>query len=535
MKFRYDKEDEKLIVSESTRIEYHQIKIWLTRKIKGWKFQPAVKAGLWNGEVSHFENGKINMGLWKECFKACKEINTTFNIENKEEFPLNRNVSLDDLKSFCQNFFKYHKIKDKDGNWNDYMPYDYQIETAYKILKNRYCLGEVATSGGKSLIISIIIFYILKKENPDAKFLIIVPSLSLVTQFYNNLVENNWGFNYIDKLDINSCKLNVEVPEDYSPCNIRMEEIMSETPRISSGNPNIYIGTYQSLVKRDKKFFEQFHTIACDEAHQAKSASLKSILKKTFKTAYNRFGVSGTFPSSDTLEILEVQSVLGPIITEISASELVKSGTITPMTIKATILNHNQKDINDRLSYIRKQGGGSNAFKFEKEFIHQSEKRLDFIKKIVEKCDKNVLLLFHTIEYGKKIFEKLKSELPDKEFFYIDGEVSGKKREIIKQEMEKVDDKVKVAIASFGTIGTGWSIKNLHYLIMVDSFKSDVIILQAIGRILRLFVGKERAVIFDIVDVFSDEMNNILYNHYRERLKIYTNKKYPLKEIKIKL
>jgi hypothetical protein len=32
---------------------------------------------------------------------------------------------------------------------------------AYKILKNRYCMAEVATSGGKSLIISIIIFYIL--------------------------------------------------------------------------------------------------------------------------------------------------------------------------------------------------------------------------------------------------------------------------------------------------------------------------------------------------------------------------------------
>ena len=38
-----------------------------------------------------------------------------------------------------------------------------------KILKNRYCLGQVATSGGKSLIVSIVFFYILENIDPDAK------------------------------------------------------------------------------------------------------------------------------------------------------------------------------------------------------------------------------------------------------------------------------------------------------------------------------------------------------------------------------
>jgi hypothetical protein len=37
-----------------------------------------------------------------------------------------------------------------------------------------------------------------------------------------------------------------------------------------------------------------------------------------------------------------------------------------------------------------------------------------------------------------KIFEKLKSEIPEKEFFYIDGEVNNKNREHIKKEMEKL-------------------------------------------------------------------------------------------------
>ena len=31
----------------------------------------------------------------------------------------------------------------------------------------------------------------------------------------------------------------------------------------------------------------------------------------------------------------------------------------------------------------------------------------NFMKKIVEKCDKNTLVLFHSIEYGQKILNKL--------------------------------------------------------------------------------------------------------------------------------
>ena len=232
---------------------------------------------------------------------------------------------------------------------------------------------------------------------------------------------------------------------------IRIEEIMSDAPRNNSlsSDPNVYIGTYQSLVKRDKLFFQKFHTVVCDEAHLSKSSSLKSILSKTFKYAYNRFGVSGTFPQEDSSEILAIQSVLGPIITEVSASDLVKAGTITPMEIKAIIMNHNEKEINDRLKFVRSKGAGAEAFRYEKDFIQQSNKRLELIKKIVDKCDNNVLLLFHTIEYGKKIFDKLRLESPDKEFYYIDGEVSGKKREEIKKEMETTK-KVEYTILNFG-------------------------------------------------------------------------------------
>ena len=266
MNFRYDPNEEKLIVQDSTRIEYHQLNLWLTRHVKGYRFMPAFKMGVWNGQQSYFDNGKVSLGLWRECLKSCKEIGVTFNIENKDEFPLNRDVTLESVKEFCDDFFKDHKMRDRNtGEWVPFKPYDYQIETAYKILKNRYCMAEVATSGGKSLIISIVIFYTLRNIDPKAKFLIIVPSITLVTQFYDNIVEYNLGVNNI--LEMREKKVDHILNDSHLPCDIRIEEVMSERPRKWSGtlDANIYIGTYQSLEKWPKEFFKQFHTVVTDE------------------------------------------------------------------------------------------------------------------------------------------------------------------------------------------------------------------------------------------------------------------------------
>ena len=538
MKFRYDKSSEEIVVTSATRIEYHQLDLWLTRHVKGYRYMPAFKMGVWNGQQSYFKNGRINLGLWKEAMKGCKEIEASFILENKEDFPLNRDVTLDSVKQFCEEFFKFHKVKTKSGEWIPFMPYDHQIESAFKILKNRYCMAEVATSGGKSLIISIVMFYTLKHIKPDAKFLIIVPSITLVTQFYDNILEYNWGINTL--LEMREKKIDSIVNPDakYSPCEIRVEEVMSERPRKFSGSqdPNVYIGTYQSLEKWPKEFFQQFHTVVTDEAHGAKAKTITTILKHTFGYAYSRYGVSGTFPEDDTCEILTIQSVLGPKITEVSANELKEKGIITPMDIKAVIMNHNDREFDERMQLIKKGGNGKDAFELEKAYIHQSDKRIEFIKKIVDKCDSNTLLLFHTIEYGQRIFETLKSSLIDKEFFYIDGEVSGKKREEIKKQMEVTDGKVKVLVASYGTLSTGVSINAIFNVIFADSFKSEQIIIQSIGRALRLHSDKKKAIIFDLVDVFvPDNMSNILFRHFKEREKFYIKREYPYKVIKINL
>ncbi|CAG7580919.1 MAG: DNA helicase UvsW [uncultured marine phage] len=532
MKFKYDKDTEKLIVREASTLEYNQMKIWLSRYVKGYKFMPAFKRGVWSGKIDHFHDGQVNMGLWKECFKGLLEVGCKFELENKKDFPLNRDVTLEKVTKFCEKFFKDHKIKKKDGEVVDFMPYDYQIETAYKILNNRYCLGEVATSGGKSLILSIVFFYTLTHVEPDAKFLLIVPSISLVTQFYDNLVEYNLGFQEND-----------EDPQNQNPVELRIQEIMSDKPRKYSGvgDPNVYIACYQSLAKKDNwddEFFEQLHTVAVDEAHQCKATSLITILERTFGHAYNRFGVSGTFPDDMSAEILTIGSVLGPVVNSIKARKLQAEGKISHVKIKQIHLNHDDPDFNQTLIDVRKlPNQGARAYQLEGEYIRHSDKRMDFVSKLVQKCKSNTLVLFNIIEYGTRLKEKLIEDLDESiEILYIDGSVKKKQREEIKSKMELTDGVTRVLVATYGTLSTGVSINNLHNIVLAESFKSEQRIIQSIGRALRLHETKDKAIIFDLIDCFTEaNQRNAFYRHGKERATMYRKHGYPFDTMKFVL
>ena len=206
------------------------------------------------------------------------------------------------------------------------------------------------------------------------------------------------------------------------------------------------------------------------------------------------------------------------------------------MEVKVLVMNHADASFSEKLNAIRKGGFGKEAHLLEKDYIHVSGKRLDIITKIVNKCESNSLVLFHSIEYGTKLFNTLKEALPDKEFFYIDGQVRNKEREEIKKQMENTDDGVKVLVASYGTLSTGVSINAIFNIIFADSFKSEQIIIQSIGRSLRLHSDKKKALIFDLVDTFTDiQPRNILYRHFLEREKFYKKRKYPYKITNIEL
>jgi superfamily II DNA or RNA helicase len=90
-------------------------------------------------------------------------------------------------------------------------------------------------------------------------------------------------------------------------------------------------------------------------------------------------------------------------------------------------------------------------------------------------------------------------------------------------------------LIEYGTLSTGVSINAIFNIIFADSFKSEQIIIQSIGRALRLHDDKKRALIFDLVDTFEAGGTNILYRHFKEREKFYLKRNYPYKVTNIDL
>lgn len=516
MKFKLSEDKSKLLLVESTKSEYHQLKLHLTRHVDNYRFKTRFKLGVWDGTIDHFHDGRIDFGLWHEVVKCCKEHGYPFELD-KEQFPNDPGVTRESVAEFCKEFYTDHQVKGQP-----FTPHEHQIDAVYRLLRHRYGLIEVATAGGKSLIFSTLVFYVMRKVKPDAKVLLVVPATSLVVQFMDEMLDYNLGFG----------------KENKTPLDLRIEEIMSDHPRKHRGDlpPNIYIGTYQSLVKWPVEWFRQFDVVCADEGHLCKAQSLKEILSKTFGTATYRFGLSGTYPPEETCEYLSIVSLTGPKLVTVGARELIDKKLISDVKIQGLILNHDDRDFAENVFAIRKSGNGKKAFELEKAYIQASDRRTRFLSKLVGKLNSNTLVLFHNIEYGKSLYEHFRSNVIGKQFYYIDGDTDVKKRERIREILEDTSGDVKVLVASYGTFSTGINVKAIMNIVFADSFKSDQIVRQSIGRGLRKHAEKDRLHVFDITDVFHKDFNNILHRHYAVRRdKIYKKQQLPFEEVKLSL
>ena len=157
VKFNLSEDNQWLILSQSTdEVEKKQVELSLTKKIHNWYFHPLVKKKIWDGSICFVEKRgpfwKIPVGLWAEVLEIGKEYKYDFQIDGLDKLFLS-DLKLEDFQAWVDEFFD-----DADKK-----PRDYQIEAAWKIIKFRYSVSEIATSSGKTLI-SFMIFAFLKAK-----------------------------------------------------------------------------------------------------------------------------------------------------------------------------------------------------------------------------------------------------------------------------------------------------------------------------------------------------------------------------------
>lgn len=169
--------------------------------------------------------------------------------------------------------------------------------------------------------------------------------------------------------------------------------------------------------------------------HKAKSASIKTILQKCTNAQY-KFGLSGTLPKNDTLDKLTLMSQTGPVISEVKANFLQKEGHIAQCVVKVIEMNYateSQRTAFQELAQNKYEN--KDVFQLEQNFVITHEGRLSFISNVIAKIPRNSLVLFHRIEHGKRLYEKLRQD-SDKRVFYVDGSTDKDIREEYKKKME---------------------------------------------------------------------------------------------------
>lgn len=258
------------------------------------------------------------------------------------------------------------------------------------------------------------------------------------------------------------------------------------------------------------------------------------------KNAHFRFGLSGTTKiDTDYAGSYTIMGLFGPLVKKVTADYLFKNNHATPVKIKMIYLDYLEKDKKQALWELRKDDNidNSKVLTYEKKLIRDSQYRFDFLINLLTKVTDNSLVLFSSVgaDYGLNIMNTLKQKLDENyEIFYIDGSIGKDLRELYRQEMNKTD-KIRIMVASYQVFSTGIDINNIHNIFLVESYKSEIIIKQSVGRGMRLMDGKKYVTVIDLIDDFTfGKSKNFIMKHADERKRIYEDEKYIIKEYRIK-
>ena len=399
----------------------------------------------------------------------------------------------------------------------------YQEQSISALLFKGFGRGliEIPTAGGKSFIIANFIWNLLKNVDRKMKFMIFVPNVQLVAQFYSDLIDYGFNKNELAKFTGGMNK--------------------KEKAQHDIHSAKIVIANRQYVFKNAKEL-PKFDCLICDEVHQADASSSQDFIENF--DCRLKIGCSGTLPQ-DKYKLNNLIGMFSRIVFKESITRLQTQGFISKL--KITLLDIYDKHVASNKNYLfnlnsnikfhqDEYGQSSIAFNdaFNQEIEYYNKNALRIYKPILEylsTIDENILVLFDKIELGRSLYDFAQEIVTNKKSHYIDGSTPVDKREEIRAALEQSGD--NILIGNVAVVGTGINIKRLNTIVFLINTKSHSRILQSIGRILRLHSTKDIAHLIDV-------RANYKYSnkHYLERQKFYRqfyNKPKPDQTIKIEI
>jgi len=471
----------------------HEIAEFFTFFVPGYKFMPAFRNKMWDGKVRLLD--MRSQAIYSGLYNYIKEF----------AHERNYHITIDDSNShYYDRPDIYH---DDDVEWVDHLPLssggkkitvrDYQKDAVSYALRHRRGMLISPTASGKSLIIYLLIRYFLE-YNKNKKVLLIVPTTSLVKQMYGDFADYS---QFDETFDESQC-----------------HQIMAGCEK-NNRDTDIYISTWQSIHKLPSSYFQQFGMVIGDEAHNFKAKSLTSILTKCTEANY-RFGLTGTLDGTQTHK-LQLEGLFGPVKNVTTTKSLIDTGALSDVEIDIILLKHPQ----ELCKSLTKA-------KYQDEIAHiiSYAPRNRFIRNLALDQDGNTLVLFQFVEkHGKPLFDMITEKAhKNRKIFFVSGNTDAESREEVRRITE--GEQGAIIVASLGTFSTGINIRNLHNIIFASPSKSQIRILQSVGRVLRKSDDGRSAKIYDIADdLHWKRRKNYTLNHSAERIKIYAKERFKFK------
>jgi superfamily II DNA or RNA helicase len=474
--------DEVNIKIEGLELDVHR-KLLSTFKydIPGARYLPAVRLGRWDGKVAYFQlGGSSYTNLLPEIIPILENYN--YDIELDDQRTYSTQV---DFERVTEDTFAH--IMWAKGHPMEGQPIklrDYQVEIINNFLENPQAIQEIATGAGKTIMTAAL----SQRCEHMGRTIVIVPNKSLVTQTEKDYIGLGLdvGVYFGDRKDIG---------KTHTICTWQSLNVLMKNTK--SGDTEITI----------QDFLEGVVCVMVDEVHMAKADALKTLLTSIMARVPIRWGLTGTVPK-EPYEFQAIKCSLGPVINQLSASELQDRGVLAQCHVNVVQLVDHAEFTN---------------YQSELKFLLEEDKRLDTIADLVDRVNEtgNTLVLVDRVAAGHALVERL----GDKAVF-VSGATKGTKRD--EEYAEVATATGKVIVATYGVAAVGINIPRIFNLVLIEPGKSFVRVIQSIGRGIRKAEDKDFVQIWDVTSTCK-----FAKRHLTKRKQFYKEASYPFTQEKL--
>lgn len=449
--------------------------------IPGARYLPAVRLGRWDGKIAYFQmGGSTFVNLLPEIVPI---------LEN-----FNYDIELDDQRDY-KTVFEFERVTEDTFahvNWAKGHPMegqpiklrDYQVEIVNNFLENPQAIQEIATGAGKTIMTAAL----SQRCEAHGRTVVIVPNKSLVTQTEKDYrgLGLDVGVYFGDRK---------ELGKTHTICTWQSLNILLKNTKGGTADYTI------------QDFLEDVVCVMVDEVHMAKADALKTLLTTVMSKVPIRWGLTGTVPK-EAFEFQALKVSLGPVINQLSASELQERGVLAQCHVNIVQLVDHSEFTN---------------YQSELKFLLEDKDRLNTIASLVEKVKAtgNTLVLVDRVAAGHALVERLGDRA-----VFVSGATKGTKRDEEYAEVADVDD--KIIVATYGVAAVGINIPRIFNLVLVEPGKSFVRVIQSIGRGIRKAEDKDHVEIWDITSTCK-----FARRHLTKRKVFYRDANYPFTQEKL--